>query len=285
MGQRDPLASNENEIDRMAEALPSRADTTLEIDEKNLREVAQARRRLIDAIESISEGFALYDADDRLVLCNSRFREILHLGDADAVVPGMRFETIARRCAGRGVVKEAASQIDTWVAEQVAAHCDPRGPQIQQHSSGRWIQVSEHKIAGGGTAGVYTDITELKHIEERLQESLARYDLAMRGSNEGLWDWDARTDELHISSRFRELSGVDAVALRTTPSQWLGNLHPDDVEAYRRVMRAHLRGETAFSGLRVPRQGHRRSLSLGAGAWTELARRDRPRLPHGGIAG
>ncbi len=100
MGQRDPLASNENEIDRMAEALPSRADTTLEIDEKNLREVAQARRRLIDAIESISEGFALYDADDRLVLCNPRFREILHLGDADAVVPGMRFETIVRRCAG-----------------------------------------------------------------------------------------------------------------------------------------------------------------------------------------
>ena len=86
MGQRDPLASDENEIDRMAEALRSRADTTLEIDEKNLREVAEARPRLVDAIESISEGFALYDADDRLVLCNRRFREILHLGDADAVV-------------------------------------------------------------------------------------------------------------------------------------------------------------------------------------------------------
>jgi PAS domain S-box-containing protein len=100
--------------------------------------------------------------------------------------------------------------------------------------------------AGGGTVAVSTDITELKHIEERLQESLARYDLAMRGSNEGLWDWDARTDELHISSRFRELSGVEAVALRTTPSQWLGNLHPDDVEGYYRDVRAHLRGETAF---------------------------------------
>src|SRR5262249_6243162 len=111
-------------------------------------------------------------------------------------------------------------------------------------------------------------------------ESLARYDLAMRGSNEGLWDWDARTDELHISSRFRELSGVEAFALRTTPSQWIGNLHPDDVEAYRREMRAHLRGETAFLV-----SEYRRSLSLGTGAWTELARRERPRLPHGRIAG
>jgi PAS domain S-box-containing protein len=244
MRQRDLLASDENEIDRKAEPLPSRAGTAL--DEKDLREVAKAHHRLVDAIESISEGFALYDVDDRLVLCNRRFREILHLGEVDGVVPGMQFETIVRRCAERGLVKEAAGRIDTWVAEQVAAHCDPRGPQIQQHSSDRWIQVSEHKTAGGGTVAVYTDITELKHIEERLQESLARYDLAMRGSNEGLWDWDARTDELHISSRFRELSGIEAVALRTTPSRWIGNLHPDDVEAYRREMRAHLRGETDF---------------------------------------
>jgi PAS domain S-box-containing protein len=244
MRQRDLPASDENEIDRMAEPLPSRADTAL--DEKNLREVAEPHHRLMDALESISEGFALYDADDRLVLCNRRFREILYLGEVDGVVPGMQFETIVRRCAERGLVKEAAGRIDTWVAEQVAAHCDPRGPQIQQYSSDRWIQVSEHKTAGGGTVAVYTDITELKHVEERLQESLARYDLAMRGSNEGLWDWDARTDELHISPRFRELSGIEAVALRTTPSQWIGNLHPDDVEAYRREMRAHLRGETDF---------------------------------------
>jgi PAS domain S-box-containing protein len=87
---------------------------------------------------------------------------------------------------------------------------------------------------------------EMKHIEERLQESLARYDLAMRGSNEGLWDWDARADQLHISSRFKELSGLETVAPRITPTQWLGNLHPDDLECYRRDVRAHLRGETPF---------------------------------------
>jgi PAS domain S-box-containing protein len=246
MRPRHPFAGDKHEIDQMAGSLPSRADTAVEMDEKNLLEVAEAHRRLFDAIESISEGFALYDADDRLVLCNRSFRELLDLGDVNAIVPDMQFETIVRRCADRGLVKEAAGQIDTWVAQQVAVHCDPHGPQIQQHSSGRWIQVSEHKTAVGGTVAVYTDITELKHIEGQLQESLARYDLAMRGSNEGLWDWDARTDELHISPRFRELSGIEAVALRTTPSQWFGNLHPDDVEAYRREMRAHLRGETDF---------------------------------------
>ena len=64
-----------------------------------MREVAEARQRLVDAIESISEGFALYDADDRLVLCNSRYREIMYPGIADVVVPGTPFETIVRGAA------------------------------------------------------------------------------------------------------------------------------------------------------------------------------------------
>ena len=73
-------ASGRDEIGRMAEALRLFRDTAVEVEEKNLREVAEARQRLIDAIESISEGFALYDAEDRLVLCNSRYRELLYPG-------------------------------------------------------------------------------------------------------------------------------------------------------------------------------------------------------------
>ena len=78
---RAPLpAAGRDEIGRMAEALRLFRDTAVEVEEKNLREVAEARQRLVDAIESISEGFALYDAEDRLVLCNSRYREILYPG-------------------------------------------------------------------------------------------------------------------------------------------------------------------------------------------------------------
>ncbi len=89
---RAPLpAAGRDEIGRMAEALRLFRDTAIEVEEKNLREVAEARQRLVDAIESISEGFALYDAEDRLVLCNSRYREILYPGIADAVVPGTPF--------------------------------------------------------------------------------------------------------------------------------------------------------------------------------------------------
>ncbi|HEX2137053.1 MAG TPA: response regulator [Microvirga sp.] len=242
-----PLPSGgRDEIGRMAQALAFFRDTAVEIEEKNLRAVAEARQRLIDAIESISQGFALYDADDRLVLCNRHYRELLHPGEPGAVVPGMRFEEVIRRSAERGLVKQAEGRVEDWVAERLAAHRDPRGPQLQHRSPDRWIEISERKIAGGGTVAVYSDITELKRIEAELQETLERYDLATRGSNEGLWDWDVRTDVVHVSPRFKELSGLATEASRISPDEWLGNMHPDDVEAYRRTLKAHLRGETDF---------------------------------------
>ena len=104
---RAPLPSpGRDEIGRMAEALQLFRDTAVEVEEKNLREVAEARQRLVDAIESISEGFALYDAEDRLVLCNSRYREILYPWHSRCHRPGHAFETIVRHAAharlGRG---------------------------------------------------------------------------------------------------------------------------------------------------------------------------------------
>lgn len=86
-----PPAEGSDEINQMAEALTVFRDTAVEVEENNLREVAQARQRLIDAIESISEGFSLFDADDRLVLANSRFGELLYPGIEEEVMPGMGF--------------------------------------------------------------------------------------------------------------------------------------------------------------------------------------------------
>ncbi len=66
-----PPPDGDDEIGEMARALTVFRDTAIEIEDKGLREIERARQRLIDAIESISEGFAFYDADDRLQLCNT----------------------------------------------------------------------------------------------------------------------------------------------------------------------------------------------------------------------
>src|SRR5690554_3166789 len=71
-----------------------------------LRRAEEARRqsenRLADAIETISEGFACYDADDRLVICNACYRDLLCAGAEFELLTGMPFEAIVRRAAERG---------------------------------------------------------------------------------------------------------------------------------------------------------------------------------------
>ncbi|SEH48595.1 HAMP domain-containing protein [Rhizobium tibeticum] len=167
---RAPLpATGRDEIGRMAKALLLFRDTAVEVEEKNLREVAEARQRLVDAIESISEGFALYDGEDRLVLCNSRYREILYPGIADAVVPGAQFETIVRKAVEQGLVEDAKGQEEEWLAARLAAHCNPKQTLVQHRSHDRWVQVNERRITGGGTVAVYTDISKLKRHETELE--------------------------------------------------------------------------------------------------------------------
>jgi adenylate cyclase len=132
-------------------------------------QMAQARQRLVDAIGSISEGFALYDVDDRLVLWNSRYTEILYPGLADTIESGTPFETIIRRAADRGLIDSAKGRLEEWVAERLASHQNPSGIQLQRRHGDRWIQISEHKTRDGGTVGVFTDVTKLKRAEEALR--------------------------------------------------------------------------------------------------------------------
>ena len=148
-------------------------ERSLELSSKELSdardEATAARSRLTDALESISEGFFLYDADDRMVLCNSRYREI-YPAMADVFRPGLPFEEMIRTVAARGIVADAVQRPEEWIAQRLAQHQNPGGPMLHPQSDGRWIQVSERKTQDGGTVGVFTDVTELKRAEEALRE-------------------------------------------------------------------------------------------------------------------
>jgi adenylate cyclase len=176
---RTPLPPvDSDEIGRMAAALVVFRDTAVEVKEKNLREIAEARQRLVDAIESISEGFALYDQDDRLVLSNSRYRELLYPGTDDISRPGTSFANIIRAAVERGLVSEAQGRIDEWIAQRLAQHRDPKGPHVQRRDKDRWIQISERKTADGSTVAVYSDISELKQHEAELSKLVEELEVA-----------------------------------------------------------------------------------------------------------
>lgn len=142
-----------------------------------LRRAEQARihseQRLAEAIESISEGFVCYDAEDRLVICNSCFSEVLYPGFEVDLAAGAKFESFIQHAAERGYVKDAEGRVEEWIAERLAQHRNPGPPQVQQRGSGRWVMVSERRTEDGGTVGVYSDITELKQREQDLTEKSA----------------------------------------------------------------------------------------------------------------
>jgi signal transduction histidine kinase len=162
-----PPAGGADEIAEMTRALTVFRDTAVEIEDQGLREIARARQRLIDAIESISEGFALFDRDDRLVLCNSRYRDLLYPGMADVMEPGTPFETIVRRAAERGLVEEARGRVEEWVAERLASHRAASGLETPHRSGERWIRISERRTTDGGAVAVYTDVTDLQEARDQ----------------------------------------------------------------------------------------------------------------------
>jgi two-component system, cell cycle sensor histidine kinase PleC len=125
---------------------------------------AAADLRLRDAVESISEAFVVWDSDNRLVLCNTKFQSLHGLSD-DAVIPGTPYEAVVR--AGTRPV----------VRTQAAA-----GPRLNENArtfeakleDGRWLHISERRTKDGGFVSVGTDITALKRHEEKLMESERR---------------------------------------------------------------------------------------------------------------
>ena len=165
-----PGRDRSDELGRMAKALGVFRDTAIAVQESNLKEIGETRRRLSEAIESISEAFSLYDSEDRLVVCNSKYRALLYPAMAEEIVPGMTFEAIVRRAVELGYIKDAQNDPEAWLAGRLARHRRPSGSHTQQRGDGRWILVSERKTDDGGTVAVYSDITELKQREQELAE-------------------------------------------------------------------------------------------------------------------
>ncbi|MFH0299729.1 response regulator [Bradyrhizobium sp. 31Argb] len=153
-------------------------ERSLELSVEELSEArdkaTQAQTRLTDAIESISEGFSLYDADDKLVIYNRRYLDMHGTRTIDVVKEGVSFETILRNAVARGEIRDAKGRDEAWVAERLTRHQDPKGTHLQRRSNGRWIQINERKTDDGGTVATYTDITDVKQAEQAIQESEQR---------------------------------------------------------------------------------------------------------------
>lgn len=124
-------------------------------------EADAAWRQLDEAIESINEGFVLFDADDRLVRCNQKYRE-LYAMSLDALVPGTTFEDLIRYGVEKGQYRDAHRNPEAWTLERMRKRQNITEPFEQQLGDGRWLMISDRQTSDGRRVGIRTDITELK---------------------------------------------------------------------------------------------------------------------------
>jgi signal transduction histidine kinase/CheY-like chemotaxis protein len=171
-----PGRDRHDEVGRMAEALAVFRATAVEIEEKNLREVATARQRLIDAIESISDGFALWDQEDRLVMFNTRAQQIQNLADLFAI--GMRFEDLIAPLLQRDHYDPAIVGRQAWFERRMALHRNAPTVHEQKLADGTWLRVGEHRTQENGTVTTWTDITAIKQREAELADLVQRLETA-----------------------------------------------------------------------------------------------------------
>ncbi|HZS81932.1 MAG TPA: ATP-binding protein [Stellaceae bacterium] len=127
-------------------------------------QAAAASRQLLDAVEGLSEGVAIFDAEDKLVLCNARYSEI-NSAISDILVPGVSFEVVLRKGIERGLHPAAIGSEEEWLLERLADHRAGNSHFERQGSDGHWLQVLEQRTPGGGTTILATDITEVKRRE------------------------------------------------------------------------------------------------------------------------
>jgi diguanylate cyclase (GGDEF)-like protein len=137
-----------------------------------------ARALLMRAVNSMSDGFVLFDQNDRIVLCNQMYASTLEGFDTAQSLVGVDVETIIRRQVEKGqpIPPEFEGDVDRWVADRVATHRRADGqPHVQQLSGGRWVQSIRHRTPDGGIVVLRSDITAFKE-SERAAQLLAQHD-------------------------------------------------------------------------------------------------------------
>ena len=163
---------------------------------------------LLDALGNLQDGVAVYDADDRLVTCNERYRQSLGVC-GPLVQPGLLFHDLLTAVAAAGVMVDAIGREAEWVEDVMVEHRSCQlVPQERRLSDGRWLSVSVYPTADGGHLRIMADITDRKRVEAALQESEQRFRDLAESASDWFWEVDGDLRFTYVSDRVAEVLGV-----------------------------------------------------------------------------
>ncbi|MDD9878752.1 MAG: PAS domain S-box protein [Magnetovibrio sp.] len=155
-------------------------------DQKRAEAVGEKlQERLYDAVNSLQEGFALYDADDRLIVANREYQRVLPMA-AEILARRGTFEESIREVVGIGLLQGLEGREEAFIERRLAQHRAPGDDVVVNFANGNWYLLKELRTPEGGTVVTFSDITALKQAEEAARTAKERAELASRTKTEFL---------------------------------------------------------------------------------------------------
>lgn len=196
-----------------------------------------ANEQFLRAIDHVSEGFALWGPDEKLLMHNDRLREMSGLS-GQSLYLGLSFEQWIRNRLKAGEIPEVLTDVDDWIAERMHIFRNPSGP-FEVARKGRWYQLQYVKLSDGSTVQTITDIHDLKLGEQR-------FELATAVAGIGVWEyvhnqsWSAWSDSLYT------LLGLTPGEVEPTFESFLATVHPECRDLLSKTVEAASKGSKEF---------------------------------------
>ena len=194
-------------------------------------EEERRRREVIDLLE---QGMLVVDGQGRVTIWNDALERMLDcsrdraLGESlDRAVPALSYTQVPQ-----AIEDSLADRQSRTLAVRLSSNPDARILQVQV------IAVD------GGVALLWHDVTARTQSEHELKRAAERLTLAAEGANDGLWQWNLRSQEFYVSGRWRAMIGLPANAGIGRPDDWLGRVHADDIADLKDTLETHLAGQT-----------------------------------------
>jgi PAS domain S-box-containing protein len=218
----------------------------------------QERERL-KAEEALRESEALYhslveclpcwvvrkDLEGRFTFANQRFCDL-----ADRQLHYLLGKTDFDINVGRADLAEKYRRDDQQVIETGGVFEDVEEVIFRDCKTFVHTLKTPVRDAAGTIIGVQAlgwDVTARKLAEEELRKSRERFELAVQGSQDGLWDWDLTTDEVYYSPRYKAMLGYEDHEFPNRSEEWAKRVHPEDIKRVRRELVAHFKSQEPLS--------------------------------------
>ncbi len=204
----------------------------------------ESKKRLDLALAAAKQGLWDWNLTDDSTYFNDTWYTML--GYEPGELP-MSLDTWERVCHPDDL-SAALAEVDRYLRGETSIYrCEMRAR--MKDGSWKWIldvgEVTERDADGNPQrmVGVHIDIDQSKENELHIQESERRYKLAVKGSQDGLWDWDLLTDRVYYAPQWKKMLGLEVEEVSDRPDEWISRIDQRDVGAFMQEFDKHLSGE------------------------------------------